>query len=157
PSGGGAPSALPAGPSGGPGAPTGSVLAPTRGSIAPGSPLSYAASLRGVTWGNAVRLLPGGAEAFPAMLAALPAAEHEVLCESYILAHDETGGRFLAAFEAAAARGVMVRVIVDGVGCFGRLPAARLDELARAGVGALVYRPVVPWRRRSGLWRRDHR
>lgn len=91
------------------------------------------------------------------MLAAIAAAEREVLLESYILADDATGRGFIDALVAAAARGALVRLIVDGVGTLGRLPAARLAAAERAGVGVLVYRPVAPWRRRWGLWRRDHR
>jgi cardiolipin synthase len=105
---------------------------------------------------NRATLLPGGADAFPAMLADIRAARREVLLESYILADDATGNGFLAALAEAAQRGCTARLICDGVGCL-RLPAARLAEAERAGVQTLVYRPIAPWRRHWGWWRRDHR
>lgn len=122
----------------------------------PESPLNYALSLRGVTWGNEVTLLPGGDQAFPRMLEAIAAARHEVLLESYIFADDATGREFLAALGDAARRGCTVRLMCDGIGSFS-LPRSRLAELEHAGGQALIYRPVAPWRRRWGFWRRDHR
>ena len=122
----------------------------------PESPLDYVLSERGITQGNDVALLPGGAEAFPAMLAAIRVATVEVLLESYIFADDETGRAFLAALREAAGRGVAVRLIVDGAGSLA-LSVGRLAELERAGGMAMVYRPIAPWRARWGIWRRDHR
>src|SRR5579883_1546767 len=122
--------------------------------VAP-SPLWYAYSARAISR-NRATLLPGGADAFPAMLDAIAAARGEVLLESYILADDATGREFLDALAAAARRGCAVRLICDGVGSL-RLPDARLAELELAGGQALVYRPLAPWRSRWGWWRRDHR
>jgi len=113
--------------------------------------------MRGVSFGNQVRLLSGGEAAFPAMLAAIDGARAEVLLESYIFAQDETGERFMTALAGAAGRGALVRVIVDAVGTIGRLSSSRIVQLEQSGVRVLVYRPLAPWRRRPGLWRRDHR
>jgi cardiolipin synthase len=104
-----------------------------------------------------VRLLSGGDDAFPAMLEAIEGAHGEILLESYIFAQDETGEHFMAALVRAARRGALVRLIVDGVGTIGRLSGGRIAHLEQGGVRVMVYRPLAPWRRRSGLWRRDHR
>jgi cardiolipin synthase len=131
------------------------VLNPHPETASARAPLDYA--LRGirVTPSRAL-LLPGGADAFPAMLEAIAQARREVLLESYILADDATGREFLGALAEAARRGLTVRLICDGVGSL-RLPGDRLDELERAGGQTLVYRPLAPWRSRWGWWRRDHR
>ncbi len=66
--------------------------------------------------GNSVRALHNGEEAYPAMLESIHAAERQVLLTSYIFENNETGRRFVDAMSAARARGVAVRVLVDGVG-----------------------------------------
>lgn len=63
--------------------------------------------------------------------------------EAYIFDNDDLGRRVMEALKAASARGVMVRLLVDGFGA--REWAARfIPELLAAGVDARVYRPV-PW------------
>ena len=116
----------------------------------------FAASRQGVTHGNQTRLLVGGEAAYPAMLEAIAGAQGEILLESYTIAGDGTGRAFFDALEAAARRGVEVRLLCDGMGSFG-LPSAWFAALEAAGGRAVVYRPVAPWRARWGLLRRDHR
>ncbi|WP_374244134.1 cardiolipin synthase ClsB [Zoogloea sp.] len=94
-----------------------------------------------VDWlpGNALTLLENGAEFFPALEAAIDGAGREVFLETYIFADDETGHRIAAALSRAAARGVAVRLLVDGFG--GReFVAALMDDLVAAGVNVLIYR-----------------
>ena len=50
--------------------------------------------------GNRVELLKNGGQYFPALLAAIDGAQHEVHLESYIFADDDTG-RAIAAAPAA--------------------------------------------------------
>ena len=57
-----------------------------------------------------------GSSAFTAMLAAIHAAEHEILLEAYVLRGDATGQAMLDALRSAAARGVDVRVLADAFG-----------------------------------------
>ena len=59
-----------------------------------------------VTWlrGNALTLLENGADFFPALQAAIDAAEAEIFLETYIFANDETGHCIAAALRRAAAR-----------------------------------------------------
>jgi cardiolipin synthase len=55
-----------------------------------------------------------GTALYDDMLAAIGAAQHRVLFESFIIKDDETGQAFKAALIAAAARGVEVFVVYDG-------------------------------------------
>jgi phosphatidylserine/phosphatidylglycerophosphate/cardiolipin synthase-like enzyme len=63
--------------------------------------------------GNRLTLLHSGKEYFPALLAAIETASREIFLESYIYADDEIGHEVTGALCRAAARGVMVNVIVD--------------------------------------------
>jgi cardiolipin synthase len=107
--------------------------------------------------GNRIELLETGADFFPALLAAIDAAECEVHLETYIYAADATGRAVTDALAAAARRGVAVRVLVDGYGA--RDFSAGLGrELAAAGVAVEVYRPeVARLRLRRHRLRRLHR
>ncbi|MEY8875708.1 MAG: phosphatidylserine/phosphatidylglycerophosphate/cardiolipin synthase family protein, partial [Leptothrix sp. (in: b-proteobacteria)] len=68
------------------------------------------------TGDNQLTLLRGGAELFPAMIAAIDAAQHEVWLASYICEPDGSVLPVLEALERAARRGVQVRMVVDGFG-----------------------------------------
>ena len=89
--------------------------------------------------GNRLTLLDSGREYFPALLAAIAAARHEIFLESYIFADDAVGQAVIAALIAAAARGVRVHVVVDGFGArhFAATFGARLSA---AQVQYHVYR-----------------
>ena len=107
--------------------------------------------------GNRLLLLESGAAYFPALIAAIDAALHEVHLESYIFADDTTGRRVVASLAGAAQRGVAVRVLVDGFGA--REFAAGLGaSLAAQGVEVMTYRPEVGhFRFRRHRLRRLHR
>ncbi|MEX5747894.1 cardiolipin synthase ClsB [Massilia sp. X63] len=95
---------------------------------------------------NDVTLLESGTAYFPALIAALDAAQYDVLFETYIFAEDPTGILVRDALVRAAARGVKVRVLVDWIGTEHR-PAQRLGLVfAEAGV---QYRVFNPWCRRG--------
>lgn len=97
------------------------------------------------TGGNEVNLLRGGDALFPAMCEAIGRAHHEVWLATYIFHDDAAGQRVAATLEAAARRGVRVRVVVDGFGSAAVL--GRLTErFAAAGVGLVVFRPTEGWR-----------
>lgn len=66
--------------------------------------------------GNTVRLLHNGDETYPAMLEAIAGARERVVLTTYIFESGEVGRRFADALAAAQARGVEVRVLIDGVG-----------------------------------------
>jgi cardiolipin synthase len=66
--------------------------------------------------GNSILPLENGENAFPRMLEAIGSARHCVWLATYIFETDAVGREFIAALAGAAARGVQVRVLVDGVG-----------------------------------------
>jgi len=107
--------------------------------------------------GNALTLLENGADFFPALQTAIDGAESEIFVETYIFADDETGRGIAAALRRAAARGVVVRLLVDGFG--GReFVATLMDEVAEAGVNVLIYRrEVAAFSLRRHRLRRLHR
>lgn len=110
------------------------------------------------TPGNAVELLRSGRELFPAMVAALDAAQHEVWLETYIFADDASGTLVADALVRAARRGVKVRVLVDGWGAKHYLRPRLQAHLQGGGVTLLKYRPeVAPWQFRLHRLRRMHR
>ncbi|MFM7703725.1 MAG: phospholipase D-like domain-containing protein, partial [Rubrivivax sp.] len=94
--------------------------------------------------GNRVALLQGGDALFPRMLQAIAAARREVWLATYIF-HDDPAARAVSeALIAAAARGVTVRVVVDGFGSIKSLPAVR-TRLAGSAVQLEVFRPLDRW------------
>jgi len=104
--------------------------------------------------GNAVRLLRDAVENHPAWLAAIRAATHTILFESYLFEDDAVGREFTAALAAKAREGVRVRLVYD---CLGSRSAGDLWHELRAA-GAQV-RGFNPFRFDSPLgWlSRDHR
>ncbi|MQA41418.1 cardiolipin synthase ClsB [Rugamonas aquatica] len=95
---------------------------------------------------NEVRLLHTGTDFFPALIAAIDAAQYEVYFETYIFAADDTGQRVLAALKGAAQRGVQVRMITDWWGTGRRQINAMHADLAAAGV---EHRMFNPWFKRG--------
>ena len=107
--------------------------------------------------GNHLRLLQSGAEFFPALIAAIDAAQHEVRLETYIFNADKSAEMVHAALIHAARRGVRVQLLIDGVGSR-TLPTAWLDALKAAGASVLIYRPIVSgWLSNPHNLRRLHR
>jgi cardiolipin synthase len=90
--------------------------------------------------GNSVDLLPGGPVAYPAMCAAIEAAERSVTFCTYIFDRGEAGDRFVAALAGAQARGVKVRVLVDAVGARYRWPP-EYWRLRKAGIQTALFMP----------------
>ncbi|MBL8374468.1 cardiolipin synthase ClsB [Accumulibacter sp.] len=107
--------------------------------------------------GNRLTLLNSGVEYFPALIAAINEARHDVHLESYIFEDDATGRAVVDAMTNAARRGVTVRVLVDGFGA----PefSDRLQPgLVSAGVQAMIYRPdIARFNLRRHRLRRLHR
>lgn len=104
-----------------------------------------------------IRLLQGGSELFPELIQAIDGAHLEVRMETYIFNFDPSGLGVAAALERAAARGVQVYLVMDGVGTPELPPqwARRFDD---SGVSWRIYMPLgrlgvfIPSR-----WRRLHR
>src|SRR5829696_3594968 len=91
--------------------------------------------------GHHLQLLEGSGELFPAMIAAIDAAQSEVRLETYIFDLTGSSAEVAYALERAARRGVAVMVVVDGVGSTD-VPPASLDRLQLAGVQWHVYSPT---------------
>lgn len=107
--------------------------------------------------GNAITLLETGSAFFPALVAAIDAARHEFLLETYIFENDATGKTVADALCRAAQRGVTVRIVVDGFGSPAFDDALR-PALAAAGAHVLIYRPErARWRLHRYRLRRLHR
>ena len=107
--------------------------------------------------GHHIQLLEGSREFFPALIAAIDAARSEVLLETYIFDFTGSGAEVAYALERAGRRGVLVRLIVDGVGT-PELPPFWRDRFDQAPVQWVVYSPLgyfgLLW---PGQWRRLHR
>lgn len=96
--------------------------------------------------GNAITLLRNGDEAYPLMLEAIGSAKSTIGLSSYIFDKDQAGESFISALTAAKARGVQVRVILDGVGS-GYFYSAAHAALVRAEIPVTRFiHTLVPWR-----------
>ena len=107
--------------------------------------------------GNQVQLLAGGAEFFPALVAACDAARTEIHLETYIFNADATAESVAEALLRAARRGVRVRLLIDGIGARD-FPSGWRCRLEQAGAVVLVYRPLLAgWHFKPASLRRLHR
>lgn len=79
-------------------------------------------TLRPLTPGNRIETLCNGEAAYPAMLEAIENAQRRVFLASYIFDNDSTGKNFVEALHRATARGIQVRVLVDGFGALYSFP-----------------------------------
>ena len=96
--------------------------------------------------GNTVQMFRNGDAGYPAMLAAIREAKASIGLSSYIFKDDPTGREFCDALAEAKARGVEVRVIIDGIGG-GYFRAPVYHRLNAAGVpAALFMHSALPWR-----------
>jgi len=93
------------------------------------------------TSGNAVRVLADGNAKYEALGAAIDAAKHHVHAQYYLIRDDATGAWFRERLVAAASRGVTVRLLLDGFGCF-PLGSSWLRPLRKAGVHVGVFLPM---------------
>lgn len=95
------------------------------------------------------RLLFDGDAFFDALLRDIDAARHCVDLETYIFRGDKIGQKISAALVRAAARGVRVRLIVDGIGASGWFEK-HAPELETKQVAVRIYHPVMLF----NLWSR---
>jgi cardiolipin synthase len=108
---------------------------------------------------NRVALLRDGYQAYPAMLAAIAAAQHTITLETYILRDDGTGARFIEALCERARAGVEVLLLFDAWGS--SVSDESLAKLREAGVKVKAFLPLrftLGFKRfASRLMRRNHR
>lgn len=105
--------------------------------------------------GNQFELLVDGPAFYPRMLAAIAAARHTVWLELYLFESGAIADRFIAAFLAAVARGVTVKLLLDDFGAY-RLSAADRARLAAGGVEVLFYNRLRYGKFLHNMFR-DHR
>jgi cardiolipin synthase len=106
--------------------------------------------------GVSVRLLRNGEEAFPAMIAAIEAAESSVYLATYIFESNTSGKEFVAALSDAHHRGVEVRVLLDGVGELYSYPRVR-RMMARRGIRVQRFLPPRLFPPQFNINLRNHR
>lgn len=93
-----------------------------------------------LSFGNRVEILHNGDQAYPAMLQAIAGAQRTIYLCTYIFEAGAIGKRFVQALADAHARGVQVRVLVDGMSeVFFASPARR--QLVAKGVPAARFLP----------------
>lgn len=96
--------------------------------------------------GNDIAPLLHGDATYPAMLAAIEGARTSIALDTYIFRHDRIGRTFIDALAAARARGVAVRVLIDGVGG-GYFNSGAYHHLRRLRVPAARFlHSHLPWR-----------
>ncbi len=94
--------------------------------------------------GHQAQLLRGGDALFPAMIEAIRQAQREVWLATYIFHDDPTAHAVAQALQAAALRGVQVKLVVDGFGSKNTLATLR-RWLAPSGGALAVFRPMDRW------------
>jgi cardiolipin synthase len=96
--------------------------------------------------GNSLIILEGGDQAYPVMLEAIRGAQKCVAMSSYIFRNDAAGQQFVEALSAARARGVAVRVLLDGVGTGYLYPGIYYRMKRRSVTAARFLHTWLPWR-----------
>jgi cardiolipin synthase A/B len=105
---------------------------------------------------KSVMLLIDGGQTLSQMLDVIDQATTTVDLETYIIAADRTGRKFLEAIHRAVERGVSVRLLYDYIGSI-LLPNSFVNELSDAGADVRVFHPIVFTRPTWAINRRDHR
>jgi cardiolipin synthase len=93
------------------------------------------------TDGNKVDVLTEGQTTYDAIGAAIDGARHHVHAQYYLIRNDATGAWFRDRLVAAAKRGVQVRLLMDGFGCWA-LGRGWRRPLHKAGVAVAEFLPM---------------
>jgi len=109
-----------------------------------------------LTRGNVVTLYFEGDNAFSAMKSEIALAEKFVNLEMYMFLSDGVGRSIAGALSEKARSGVPVRVVYDAIGS-AEADERMFEEMREAGAQVEIFRPVAPWRKRSGILGRNHR
>jgi cardiolipin synthase len=91
--------------------------------------------------GNGVRLLKDAADNYPAWLDAIHRAQRKIYVENYFIVDDRTGREFATALMDRARAGVLVRLVYDWMGAFGKAPRKFWRALSDAGVQVRRFNP----------------
>ncbi|MDH3738920.1 MAG: phospholipase D-like domain-containing protein, partial [Alphaproteobacteria bacterium] len=107
--------------------------------------LTDALATNRLTPSNCITPLVNGDAAYPEMIEAIDGAMRSICLESYIIKYDSVGREFVAALKRAVARGVEVRVLIDGVGqVYSWPPIARALAAAEIPHARFMY-SLWPW------------
>ena len=106
--------------------------------------------------GNRVHPLRSGDLAFLDMLRAIGEAKASIAFATYIFNDDSIGRRFVDALADAQARGVEVRVLIDGVGALYSVPPIAWRLRRRSVRAERFLTSILPWRM-TYLNLRNHR
>jgi cardiolipin synthase len=109
-----------------------------------------------LTKGNSVTLYFEGDDVFEEMCREIATAKRFVNLEMYMFLSDGVGRMVAGALSVKAREGVRVRVVYDAIGSLWA-DEGMFEEMRGAGVQVEVFRPVAPWRKRSGILGRNHR
>lgn len=101
---------------------------------------------------NTVQLIEGYQESLDAMAHEVSLAKEYVNAEFYIMSSDPSTEKLFSELEAAAARGVRVRVLFDHIGSL-RVPGYR-RMIKRLKSGDIQWRRMLPLLPVQGQWRR---
>ena len=107
--------------------------------------------------GHGLQLLEGSTAFFPALVAAIDAAQREVLLETYIFDTTGSGAEVAYALERAGRRGVTVHLVMDGFGTPELPPFWQLRFEASRVQWVLYSRTGTFGLLSPGQWRRLHR
>ncbi len=118
--------------------------------------LSAASSQRPLLSGNNIQPLYNGDVAYPAMLQAIDNAKSTIYLATYIFESRKIGGRFIEALAAAHRRGVIVKVLIDGVGEKYDFPLAS-GQLRKFGIDVALYLPPTLFPPNLTINLRNHR
>jgi cardiolipin synthase len=103
-----------------------------------------------------LRILRDASDFYSALETRIREAKHHVHLEFYLWNGDETGLRFLRLLNDAAGRGVIVRLLLDGVGSHG-FTEDLLEDFKAAGGHFSWFQSLDPKRNRFFLNLRNHR
>ena len=109
----------------------------------------------GIVPGNRITDLQNGEEIFPAMLAAVSAAQKTITFETYIYWSGEVGQKMADALSERARAGVKVKVLIDWAGSI-KMEDAMLEQMETAGVDLYRFRPLH-WYNLGRMNNRTHR
>lgn len=104
----------------------------------PAEPVS--SSIAALVGGTRLELLDGGAERLDAILGLIGGAKRSISLLFYMFTGDESGRQVRNALAAAAARGVAVKLLIDGYGCANIGPDF-FSALSEAGGKFCLFHP----------------
>jgi cardiolipin synthase A/B len=129
---------------------------PTDTSYRPLSTVGETLTRKGLSACTSLDILENGEQLYPAMLDAINGARHRVLLASYIFDNDTSGLQIADALQAAIARGVTVKVMIDGLGEFMSLPRVG-RQLKRRGIEFVRFNPIKMFPPSLNINMRNHR